>query len=82
MESLRQTQTDSLPVVRDRYNVRRHNRRQIALRRWDMKSFVLAVDIVLFADGNYVAPIFANIDTVLRRQHTNSDAAHLKIVST
>jgi len=47
-----------------------------------MMSFVLAVDIVLFADGNYVAPIFANIDTVLRRQHTNSDAAHLKIVST
>ena len=45
-----------------------------------MKSFVLAVDIVLFGDGNYAAPTPANVDTILRLQCTRSAAVHLKIV--
>jgi len=45
-----------------------------------MNSFVLAEDIALFCDGNYLAPTSANVGTVLRLQFTRSAAAHLKIV--
>jgi len=45
-----------------------------------MKSFVLAVDIVSFGDGNYVAPTPTNVDTILRLPCTRSAAAHLEIV--
>ncbi|HVB70844.1 MAG TPA: hypothetical protein VND83_05010 [Acidimicrobiales bacterium] len=45
-----------------------------------MKPFVLAVDIVLYGGGNYVAPTRANVDAIFRLPCTGSDAAHLKIV--
>jgi hypothetical protein len=69
-----------LPVVRHPSNGRHRKRRPIALRMWEMKSFVLAVDIVLFRAGDDVAPIRANVDETLRLQCTRSAAAHLKIV--